>query len=143
MSLQLVKYKPSFYKKLSLEEKKTIYMGAMMLANGFLSFDSFQAAGSGGGALPLTGRILALHATQPYLLRMATDLAVRCRLVDITRLGMPIENDEADEVDGEGLTPEEAAMNRWLADKQEMPDIVDEKERNNQNTTTEAQSSEA
>ena len=56
---------------------------------------------------------------------------------------MPIENDEADEVDGEGLTPEEAAMNRWLAGEEEMPDIVDKKERNNQNTTTEAQTSEA
>lgn len=143
MSLKLVKYKPSFYKKLSLEEKKTIYMGAMMLANGFLSFDSLQVAGTGGGAIPLTGRILALHATQSYLLRMATDLAVRCRLIDITRLGMPIENDEADEVDFEGLTPEEAAMNRWLAGEEEMPNIVDEKERNSYNTTTDAQFSEA
>lgn len=143
MSLKLVKYKPSFYKKLSLEEKKTIYMGAMMLANGFLSFDSLQAAGFGGGALPLTGRILALHATQPYLLRMATDLAVRCRLIDITRLGTPIENDEADEIDSEGLTPEEVAMNNWLAGEQEMPDIVDGKEGKNQNTTTDAQFSEA
>ena len=62
---------------------------------------------------------------------MATDLAVRCRLVDITRLGTPIEKDEADEIDNEGLTPEEAAMNRWLAGEEEMPDIVDDKEGKN------------
>lgn len=141
MSLKLIKYKPSFYKKLSLEERKTIYMGAMMLANGFLSFDSFQVGGSGGGAISLTGRIFALHTTQPYLLRMATDLAIRCRLIDITRLGEPITKDEADQIDMDGLTPEEAAMNKWLAEEQEMPDILDEKEKDNQHTTPEDQPS--
>ena len=124
----LQKYRPSFYRKLSEKEKEVIYNGVMTLANGFLSFQPLMAAGSGGGAISLTGRLLALHASYPYFLRIATDIAMKLKLINIERMGDPNDNEEdkieEQSLQGQGVSLDDANIKKWLLNT-ELKDVSD------------------
>lgn len=81
------KYKSSFYTKLPQATREAIYQGAMTLGAGFLSYDSTMVAGTGGGPIYLLGRILSLQTAHPWLVRIATDMAVCSGLIDFNHLG--------------------------------------------------------
>lgn len=112
----LQKYRPSFYRKLSEKEKEVIYNGVMTLANGFLSFQPLMAAGSGGGAISLTGRLLALHASYPYFLRIATDIAMKLKLINLEKMGDPNDNEEdkieEQSLQGQGVSLDDANIKK-------------------------------
>lgn len=124
----LQKYRPSFYRKLSEKEKEVIYNGVMTLSNGFLSFQPLMAAGSGGGAISLTGRLLALHASYPYLLRIATDVAMKLKLINLEKMGDPNDNEEdkieEQSLQGQGVSLDDANIKKWLLDT-ELKDVSD------------------
>lgn len=124
----LQKYRPSFYRKLSEKEKEVIYNGVMTLANGFLSFQPLMAAGSGGGAISLTGRLLALHASYPYFLRIATDIAMKLKLINLEKMGDPNDNEEdkieEQSLQGQGVSLDDANIKKWLLDT-ELKDVSD------------------
>ena len=80
-------YKHEFYKKLPQDIRESIYQGAMTLGAGFLSYDSTQIGGTGGGPVFLLGRIVSLQLTCPWLVRIATDTAIAAGLIDMKSLG--------------------------------------------------------
>lgn len=94
----IFRYRQEFYEQLSDDERRAIYQGATTLANGFLCFDSAHwyigasimgsgaAYGGAGGALALTGRLLLLHAAYPWLIRIATDMAIESGLIALRNL---------------------------------------------------------
>lgn len=77
------KYDSTFYKKLPLSVRQSIFEGAMTLAAGFLAFDSTNVAGTGGGPAALLGRIGALELAEGWLLKVATDMALEVQLTVI------------------------------------------------------------
>ena len=87
LASSIKRFKPEFYKRLSDEERMCIYNGALTLSNGFLSFDSYRASpGFGGGALLLSGRLAMLQLVNPYLVRIATDIAINSGFIDVAKL---------------------------------------------------------
>lgn len=79
------KYDSTFYKKLPLSVRQSIFEGATTLAAGFLAFDSTNVAGTGGGPAALLGRIGALELAEGWLLKIATDMALDVQLTVITQ----------------------------------------------------------
>lgn len=79
------KYDSTFYKKLPLSVRQSIFEGATALAAGFLAFDSTNVAGTGGGPAALLGRIGALELAKGWLLKIATDMALDVQLTVITQ----------------------------------------------------------
>lgn len=74
------KYPAQFYKKLPSTAKNAIYQGAMTLAAGFMAFDSLTVAGTGGGPVGLAGRLGALELAEDWILKIATDMAMKVQL---------------------------------------------------------------
>ena len=107
------KYKSEFYKKLPEATKIAILQGTMTLGAGFLSYDSTQVAGTGGGPIYLLGRILSLWSSYPWLVRIVTDTAIATGLISLDHLGTPPDGSWEEEgeltLEEDSKTPEDAS----------------------------------
>jgi hypothetical protein len=57
---QIKNYSRDYFKGVPADKRKLIYQAASTMAAGFLSFDSTQIAGTGGGMGMLAGRLASL-----------------------------------------------------------------------------------
>lgn len=67
-------YKEDFYKKLPSKIKEQVYQGTIELLKGYLSFDSTNVGGTGGGALLLAGRLSAAWGIFPILMSLCVEI---------------------------------------------------------------------
>lgn len=75
VSEKRIVYTEQYFKGVPADVKKLIYNTAAQIASGFLSFDSTQVGGSGGGTLFLTGRLAMLQQAHPWVLTIAAQMA--------------------------------------------------------------------
>lgn len=75
-------YTKEYFKGLSADTRKLVYQAAATMAAGYLSFDSLQVGGTGGGPVSLIGRLTTLHAAIPWLCSLAQQMAEHISLTD-------------------------------------------------------------
>lgn len=105
------KYDSTFYKKLPLSVRQSIFEGATTLAAGFLAFDSTNVAGTGGGPAALLGRIGALELAKGWLLKIATDMALDVQLTVINGQDQGTETNPPENGTDSESTPENDFIN--------------------------------
>ena len=79
---KIINYSRDYFKGVPADKRKLIYQAAATMAAGYLSFDSTQVAGTGGGVGMLAGRVASLQIAYPWILTISAKMLEYLGLYD-------------------------------------------------------------